>query len=187
MDLIYKNLHEFVYKSVPFDYSSFVQCSIRRDRGGFQKSRSPIFYLHAERPNDGKKVEKKKSFQFIAFSFAFQFLLLAAKKVPKINRTTKYVITTNIETLSEKSNGDGYVGKLRGNNLTGTEYTLYDNGIDPDKFKSSVEGDRTGLRRELTSIIYVRQNEEKKFQDFHRFFDVLFRTQMFSDSKDRDK
>lgn len=85
-----------------------------------------------------------------------QLLLLAARKVPKANRQTKYVISTDVETLSAKSGGDGAVGKLRGNNLLGTEYTLYDNGVEPKKFKSSLPNDRTGLRRELAAIVYVR-------------------------------
>ena len=80
---------------------------------------------------------------------------MAARKVPKVNRQTKYLITTDIETLWDKAGGEGYVGKLRGNNLLGTEYTLYDNGTDPSKFKSSLPNDRTGLRRELAAVIYV--------------------------------
>ena len=74
----------------------------------------------------------------------------------RANRQAEYTITTSIEELSAKSGGDGYVGKLRGLNLAGTEYTLYDDGRSPNKSKSKKHqsaADR--LRRELIAIIYV--------------------------------
>ncbi len=74
----------------------------------------------------------------------------------KVNRQSEYLITTNIETLSDKSGGDGYVGKLRGINLTGTEYILYDHGLSPNKSTHSKHStNREQLRRELAAIIYV--------------------------------
>ncbi len=89
---------------------------------------------------------------------------MAARKVAKVNRQSEYLITTNIETLSEKSGGDGYMGKLRGNNLSGTEYILYDNGLSPNKSSNKKHSiDRENFRRELAAIVYVRR-EEKKFK-----------------------
>jgi hypothetical protein len=89
--------------------------------------------------------------------------LLAARKVAKVNRQSEYLITTNIETLSEKSGGDGYMGKLRGNNLSGTEYILYDNGLSPNKSSNKKHStDRENFRRELAAIVYV--SREKKIQ-----------------------
>jgi len=48
------------------------------------------------------------------------------------------------------------VGKLRGANLTGTEYVLYDNGLSPNKSSSSKHStNRENFRRELAAIVYV--------------------------------
>ncbi|CAF1474091.1 unnamed protein product [Adineta steineri] len=134
-----ENLNKFIYTPIPKDYSSFVQCSLRRDKDGVQGSFFPTFYLQAERPGDGRKV----------------FFLLAARKVTKVKRQPEFLITTNVTTLSEKSGGDGYVGKLRGINLSGTEYILYDNGLSPNKISNTAQlNNRESLRRELVGIIY---------------------------------
>ena len=65
------------------------------------------------------------------------------------------MITTNIETLSEKSGGDGYIGRLRELNIAGTEYVLYDHGISPKKSSHKHGNNRENLRRELAAVIYV--------------------------------
>ncbi|CAF0846541.1 unnamed protein product [Rotaria sp. Silwood1] len=135
--LIQQDLSKFIYMHIPKEYSSFVQCRLRRDTTGVQKGFFPTFYLQAERPGDNKK-----------------FFLLAARKVAKVNRQTEYLITTNVETLSKNSGGDGCVGKLRGNNLSGTEYTLYDHGLSPNKSSSKHLNNKESLRRELAAIIY---------------------------------
>lgn len=80
----------------------------------------------------------------------------------KLNRQSEYLIATNIETLSEKSGGDGYVGKLRANGITNTEYTLYDSGKSPNKYAYKQSHCKTGLRRELAAIIYVRLSRIQK-------------------------
>ncbi len=87
--------------------------------------------------------------------FLFQFFLLAARKVAKVNRSSEYLITTSVESLSEKSCGEGYAGKLRGNNLSGTEYTLYDNGLSPNKSSHKHSNNKESFRRELAGIVYV--------------------------------
>ncbi|CAF4631508.1 unnamed protein product, partial [Rotaria sp. Silwood2] len=135
--LIQEDLTKFIYMHVPKEYSSFVQCRLRRDTDGVQKGFFPTFYLQAERPGDKKKV-----------------FLLAARKIAKVNRQTQYIITTNVETLSRNSGGDGCVGKLRGNNLSGTEYTLYDDGLSPNKSSSKHLTNKESLRRELAAIVY---------------------------------
>jgi hypothetical protein len=65
------------------------------------------------------------------------------------------MITTDVETLSEKSGGEGYAGKLRGNNLSGTEYTLYDNGFNPKKSPHKHANIKQNPRCELAGIVYV--------------------------------
>lgn len=80
--------------------------------------------------------------------------MLAARKVAKVKRQSEYLITTNVETLSEKAGGDGFIGRLRGNNLVGTEYTLFDNGLSPKKSSSKHSKNGEVLRRELAAIAY---------------------------------
>jgi len=75
--------------------------------------------------------------------------------VAKVGRQNEYLITTNIETLSEKTGGDGCVGKLQESDSEGPAYTLYDNGKHPDKYCNKHSNNRNGLRRELAGIIYV--------------------------------
>lgn len=84
-----------------------------------------------------------------------KFFILAARKVGKVNRQSEYLISTDIENLSASSSSEGYVGRLRGNNLSGTEYTLYDNGISPNKSSSKHLVNKDRLRRELAAIVYV--------------------------------
>lgn len=81
--------------------------------------------------------------------------MLAARKVAKINRQSEFLITTNIETLSDKSGGDGFVGRLCEQNLAGTEYVLYDHGMSPKKSSHKHANNRDNLRRELAAVIYV--------------------------------
>ncbi|CAF5151569.1 unnamed protein product, partial [Rotaria magnacalcarata] len=54
------------------------------------------------------------------------------------------------------SDGEGCVGKLRGNNMSGTEYTLFDNGSSPNKSSSKHSNNKEALRRQLAAIVYVR-------------------------------
>lgn len=80
---------------------------------------------------------------------------MAARKVGKLSGHAEYIITHTVETLSEKSGGEGFVGKLQGNDRKGIEYTLYDNGLSSHKVKKKHADNTDGLRRELVSIIYV--------------------------------
>ena len=81
---------------------------------------------------------------------------MAARKIAKVNRQSEYLITTNAEALSSKSDRDGFAGRLRSMNVSGTEYILYDNGLSPNKSSSSKhENDKENLRCELAGIIYV--------------------------------
>jgi len=136
--LIQEDLLQFIHTPIPEDYSGFIQCRLRRDTAGVQGNFFPTFYLQAERPNDGKKV-----------------FLLAARRIGKVNRLAEYSITTNVESISRASRADGYVGKLRGNNLSGTEYTLYGDGLSPNKIsKKKRSENQENLRRELAAIVY---------------------------------
>jgi hypothetical protein len=54
--MIQENLSRFIYTNIPKEYSSFIHCYLRRDKTGIQKGFFPTYYLHVERPSDGKKV-----------------------------------------------------------------------------------------------------------------------------------
>ncbi|CAF1170112.1 unnamed protein product [Adineta steineri] len=136
--LMKENPTKFINTSIPKDHSPFVQCCLQRDKDGIQGNFLPTFYLQHERPSDGKKT-----------------FLLAAQKLSIVTSHPEFVITTNVATLSEKSDGDGYVGTLCGKNLSGTKYILYDNGLDPNKIsKTAQSNNKESLRRELVGIIY---------------------------------
>ena len=101
---------------------------------------------------------------------SYQEFLLAARRVTTPNRTAEYVISTNIETLSKGSRGDGYVGKLRGNNIKSTEYTLYSNGLSPNKHSHIKSGpEKEKLRKELATIVYVNLFSQIDFEPFDSF------------------
>lgn len=72
-----------------------------------------------------------------------------------MKRQAEYNITTNVENLSKGSDSEGSVGKLRGNNISGTEYTLYDAGVSPNKHSSKHSNNKDCIRRELVGIVYV--------------------------------
>jgi hypothetical protein len=54
-DSIDKDLTHFIYKSMPSNLGH-LQCRITRDKRGVEKGLYPMYYMHAERPSDGKKV-----------------------------------------------------------------------------------------------------------------------------------
>ena len=152
-----EDVSKFANTYIPKDYPGFIQCCLKREKSGVQGGFFPTFFLQMERPNDGKKVildpvkTHTSSFRF----FFTKIFLLAARKVAKMNRQSEYIITTAIEALSDKSASQDYIGTLRGQNLAGTEYILYDNGISPKKFSHKHGDNRENLRRELAAVIYV--------------------------------
>lgn len=74
--------------------------------------------------------------------------LLAGRKRKK-STTSNYLISTDATDLSR--GGDSFIGKVR-SNLIGTQFTVFDNGDTP---KRNIP-DKTGVREELASVIYVR-------------------------------
>ena len=76
----------------------------------------------------------------------FQFVLWGKKR--SWNRTSNYLITLNEKNLDVKA--PGYAAKLR-SNFMGTEFRIYDNGLNPDK-KGVTE---SNVRSELGCIFYV--------------------------------
>jgi len=73
--------------------------------------------------------------------------LLAAKKRPH-NKTSNYIISMEKDEVEKDSSG--YLGKLR-SNFVGTEFVLYDNGLNPKTHRGAVQ---KSIRKELAGVIY---------------------------------
>ena len=54
--MITEDLDRFVYTPAPNGFGD-IQCRITRDKRGMEKGLFPTYYMHAERPGDGKKVK----------------------------------------------------------------------------------------------------------------------------------
>ena len=63
------------------------------------------------------------------------------------NKTSNYLISFKRDELSKKSSG--YIGKVRSNFL-GTEFIVFDNGVNPKEAKSSSDA----IRRQLATVVY---------------------------------
>ncbi|GFH23765.1 Tub domain-containing protein [Haematococcus lacustris] len=101
-----------------------VLCYIIRDKGSAKMY--PKYTLHLE---DGRR-----------------FLLAARKR--KKQTTSNYLISLDQASLSRESSN--YFGKLRAN-FVGTEFTIFDGGVKPEKKAS---GDNHSARQELGCITY---------------------------------
>ncbi|XP_076406024.1 tubby protein homolog isoform X5 [Peromyscus maniculatus bairdii] len=124
-----QDLEEFALRPAPQGIT--VKCRITRDKKGMDRGMYPTYFLHLDR-EDGKKV----------------FLLAGRKR--KKSKTSNYLISVDPTDLSR--GGDSYIGKLR-SNLMGTKFTVYDNGINPQKASSSTLESGT-LRQELAAVCY---------------------------------
>ncbi|CAF3001390.1 unnamed protein product [Rotaria socialis] len=126
-EMITEDLDKFVYTPAPNGLGD-VQCRITRDKRGMEKGLFPIYYMHVERPGDGKK-----------------FFILAGRKRRR-STTSNYLISTDPTDLSR--DGEKFIGKLRANML-GTYFTVFDQGSNPKK-NVSIEQQR----RELAAVAY---------------------------------
>ncbi|CAF0766392.1 unnamed protein product [Adineta ricciae] len=126
-EMITEDLDKFVYTPAPNGLGD-IQCRITRDKRGMEKGLFPTYYMHVERPGDGKK-----------------FFILAGRKRRR-SATSNYLISTDATDLSR--DGERFIGKLRANML-GTHFTVYDQGSNP-KRNIPVEEHR----REVAAIVY---------------------------------
>ncbi|XP_004593872.2 tubby protein homolog isoform X2 [Ochotona princeps] len=129
VDVEVQDLEEFALRPAPQGIT--IKCRITRDKKGMDRGMYPTYFLHLDR-EDGKKV----------------FLLAARKR--KKSKTSNYLISVDPTDLSR--GGDSYIGKLR-SNLMGTKFTVYDNGVNPQKASSSTLESGT-LRQELAAVCY---------------------------------
>ncbi|KAI5945343.1 Tubby protein [Manis javanica] len=128
-DVEVQDLEEFALRPAPQGIT--IKCRIMRDKKGMDRGMYPTYFLHLDR-EDGKKV----------------FLLAGRKR--KKSKTSNYLISVDPTDLSR--GGDSYIGKLR-SNLMGTKFTVYDNGVNPQKASSSTLESGT-LRQELAAVCY---------------------------------
>lgn len=123
-EIEFDDLEEFVLQPAP--QSITVKCKVTRDKRGMDRGFYPTYYLHLD--ND-KKV-----------------FLLAGRKRKKC-ATSNYLISIDATDLSR--GGNNFIGKLR-SNLMGTKFTVFDNGLNPERALR----DMSNARQELAAIIY---------------------------------
>ncbi|XP_076987342.1 tubby-related protein 2 isoform X2 [Tamandua tetradactyla] len=111
-----------------------VQCRISRDKRGVDKGMFPFYYLYLEAA-DGRK----------------HFLLAGRKR--KRSKTSNYLISLDPTDLSR--DGDNFVGKVR-SNVLGTKFTIFDNGVNPDRKNFIPEIAR--IREELGAVCYEQES-----------------------------
>ncbi|XP_051962433.1 tubby-related protein 1 [Xyrauchen texanus] len=123
-EIEFDDLEEFVLQSAP--QGTTIKCKVTRDKRGMDRGFYPTYYLHLD--------NEKKVF------------LLAGRKRKK-SATSNYLISIDATDLSR--GGDNFIGKLR-SNLMGTKFTVFDNGLNPERaFR-----DMSNARKELAAIIY---------------------------------
>ncbi|XP_028848667.1 tubby-related protein 3 isoform X2 [Denticeps clupeoides] len=123
-EIEFEDLEEFVLQPAPQGVT--IKCKVTRDKRGMDRGFYPTYYLHLD--------NEKKVF------------LLAGRKRKK-STTSNYLISIDATDLSR--GGENFVGKLR-SNLMGTKFTVFDNGLNPDRALR----DMSNARQELAAIIY---------------------------------
>lgn len=104
----------------------FIQCYVDRDRQGLNRL-APVYRLYMEPPGGLGEGEEGR-------------FLMAARKRPG-NKTSNYLLSMDPHPTDRASRR--VVGKLRAN-WTGSEYTMYDHGLNPEKCEVP-----SAVRREL--------------------------------------
>eukprot|EP00053_Salpingoeca_punica_P014935 m.136362 g.136362 ORF g.136362 m.136362 type:complete len:422 (+) comp16583_c0_seq1:72-1337(+) len=127
--LFFEDLENFVRQPAPVGMK--VLCCIHRDKSS---GMFPTYTLKLERTRDG--VHEK-------------IFLLAGRK-RKMSKTSNYIISTSEEDLSRE--GDNFMGKLRAN-FVGTQFTLFDDGVNPGK-RDAPEAVGKTVRKELAAMVY---------------------------------
>lgn len=124
------DLRSFLMRPGP--QGAMVQCYIQRRKTGMARL-YPTYEVYLK---DGE-----------------QFLLAARRR--KKQKQSNYKISLDRDDLNRHS--ANYFGKLK-SNFMGTEFNLYDNGINPDKLtKDQREGSASQVRQELATVLY-KQN-----------------------------
>ncbi|KDO32634.1 hypothetical protein SPRG_02335 [Saprolegnia parasitica CBS 223.65] len=129
LDLL--DMKAFLMRPVP-KACDVVECYIERNRSGSNKM-FPEYCLYLK---DGDR------------------FLLTAKKRPN-NRTSNYLISMQLGDLARKGS-ENFLGKLRAN-FIGTEFVIYDNGINPKSAdQHTLTVNPAGIRQELGIAVYAK-------------------------------
>ncbi|GAB9466256.1 hypothetical protein Gpo141_00003634 [Globisporangium polare] len=124
------DMKAFLLRPIPKAYD-VLECYIERNKSGANKM-FPEYCLYMK---EGDR------------------FLLTGKKRPK-NRTSNYLISMQRGDLSRRGT-ENYVGKLRANFL-GTEFAIYDNGVNPkDADTQTITSNPAGIRQELGISMYA--------------------------------
>ncbi|OQR95530.1 tubby, partial [Thraustotheca clavata] len=125
------DMKAFLLRPVP-KACDVVECYIERNRSGSNKM-FPEYCLYLK---DGDR------------------FLLTAKKRPN-NRTSNYLISMQLGDLARKGS-DNFLGKLRAN-FIGTEFVIYDNGVNPKNAdQHTLTVNPAGIRQELGIAVYAK-------------------------------
>merc|ERR1719465_190283 len=116
----------------PGPQGAMVQCYIQRKKSGLARL-YPTYEVYLK---DGE-----------------QFLLAARRR--KKQKQSNYKVSLDKDDLSRHSSN--YFGKLK-SNFMGTEFQMYDSGINPDKLTDAQkDGSHVQVRQELATVLY-KQN-----------------------------
>jgi tubby-related protein 1 len=119
------NMKRFLLTPLPRE-CGVVQCYIRRNKSGALNKLYPMYSLYLKSGD--------------------RFLMQSKKR--SNNKTSNYLITMSEGDLSRDS--ENYLGKLR-SNFVGTEFQVFDDGINP---KEDKEGSGE-VRKEMASVVYA--------------------------------
>merc|ERR1719230_137379 len=116
----------------PGPQGAMVQCYIQRRKSGLSRL-YPTYEVYLK---DGE-----------------QFLLAARRR--KNKKQSNYKVSLDREDLSRHSSN--FFGKLK-SNFMGTEFQMYDNGVNPDKLTPEQrDGSGSQVRQELATILYKQK------------------------------
>ncbi|CAF3791085.1 unnamed protein product [Rotaria sp. Silwood1] len=140
-NLIQNDLKKYVNTLIPKDYPGFVQCHVKRNQAGITKGFAAIFTLSL----DGQDANS-------------QIALLSARKQLTMSGHAEYFIGIDFENSSKNLNDENSLATLKGLNMTGSEYVLYDH-------QNSSTNDRN--KQQSVAIIYDERvfgsNQPTKF------------------------
>jgi len=124
------DLRTFLMRTGP--QGAMVQCYIQRRKSGLARL-YPTYEVYLK---DGE-----------------QFLLAARRR--KKQKMSNYKVSLDRDDLSRHTSN--YFGKLK-SNFMGTEFQMYDNGVNPEKLSEAQrDGSHTQVRQELATVLY-KQN-----------------------------
>jgi tubby-related protein 1 len=122
------NMRRFLTSPIPRQ-CGIIQCYIRRNKNGTNKL-FPVYSLYLKEGD---------------------VFLMASKKRPK-NKTSNYLISMDQNDLNRS--GSNYLGKLR-SNFVGTEFQVFDDGINPKDGADNDDNQNTNVRCEMGGVMYA--------------------------------